>query len=344
MDSLYIDTTAGIAVDAETRSGGEAIYAECLQSGNNCYAVEGYAPTGDYAAYFYGGKGVYVESDDAGKPGLDARAYGSNSYAVRGESAVYRGGYFKSDSNVIYSLFVDTQDGPAQGTAALNVRGTIRAEGNLVVNGSKAGYVVDIMQNVDNATLEPGDVVVIVGSSAPVLGEIPVITVKKATSSNDTGVAGIVDQIWFAPTAETKVAYERQENAARTAMKEQKTARVEAHQTRRTKAVEVAMPEAKITDEQGSLHAMNNVTSVGQGGYVSVVTLGSYKMVKADASPGAIKPGDLLTTSSTPGYAMKATPVVVSGVEIYRPGTILGKALEPLTQGTGVIKVFVSLR
>jgi len=34
-------TTAGIAVDAETSSGGEAVYAECLQAGNNCYALEG---------------------------------------------------------------------------------------------------------------------------------------------------------------------------------------------------------------------------------------------------------------------------------------------------------------
>ena len=74
--SLYISTTAGIAGDFETRSGGEAVYAECLQSGNNCYALEGYAPTGDYAGYMYGGKGVYAESDDAAQPGLDGNAYG----------------------------------------------------------------------------------------------------------------------------------------------------------------------------------------------------------------------------------------------------------------------------
>jgi hypothetical protein len=67
-------------------------------------------------------------------------------------------------------------------------------------------------------------------------------------------------------------------------------------------------------------------------------------MVKVDASFGAIKPGDLLSTSSTPGHAMKAAPVIINGLEIYRPGTILGKALEPLAQGTGVIKVFVSMR
>jgi hypothetical protein len=66
--------------------------------------------------------------------------------------------------------------------------------------------------------------------------------------------------------------------------------------------------------------------------------------VKADASYGGIKAGDLLTTSSTSGHAMKAQPVDLGGVEIYRPGTIIGKALEPLNSGTGLIEVFVTLQ
>lgn len=65
---------------------------------------------------------------------------------------------------------------------------------------------------------------------------------------------------------------------------------------------------------------------------------------KVDASYASIKPGDLLTTSDTPGHAMKAQPVVIGEVEIYRPGTTLGKALEPLDSGTGVIEVLVTLQ
>jgi hypothetical protein len=342
--SLYINTTAGIAMDAETKSGGEAIYAECMQANNNCYALEGYAPAGDYAGYMYGGKGVYAESDDASSYGLDASAYGANAYGLHAESATYRAGYFKSDTNSTYSLYVDDKDGPGQGVAALNVRGTIRGEGDLIIGGSKAGYVVDIMQNVDSPALEPGDVVVIVGNSAPVLGQIPVITVKKASSANDTGLAGVVDQVWSAPNPATKAAYEAQENDVRSAMSARATARSDAKTTKHAKAVDIPMPSANISDEQGTLHVLPDVTSAGTGGYVSVVTLGSFKMVKVDASLGAIQTGDLLTTSSTPGYAMKAAPVVVNGVEIYRTGTILGKALEPLDKGTGVIKVFVTLR
>jgi hypothetical protein len=65
---------------------------------------------------------------------------------------------------------------------------------------------------------------------------------------------------------------------------------------------------------------------------------------KVDASYAAIKPGDLLTTSDTQGHAMKAQPVVIGEVEIYRPRTTLGKALEPLDSGTGVIEVLVTLQ
>ncbi len=57
---------------------------------------------------------------------------------------------------------------------------------------------------------------------------------------------------------------------------------------------------------------------------------------KVDASYASVKPGDLLTTSDTRGHAMKATNPQI--------GTILGKALEPLYSGTGVIEVLVTLQ
>lgn len=66
--------------------------------------------------------------------------------------------------------------------------------------------------------------------------------------------------------------------------------------------------------------------------------------VKVSAENGPIVPGDLLTTASLPGHAMKATPVDVGGVSIYRPGTIVGKALEGLAGGSGIIRVLVTLQ
>jgi len=66
--------------------------------------------------------------------------------------------------------------------------------------------------------------------------------------------------------------------------------------------------------------------------------------VKASTENGAILPGDLLTSSSIRGHAMKARPVTINGVTFYLPGTILGKALEPLEEGRGAILALVALQ
>ncbi|MBU1048509.1 hypothetical protein KKG90_00660 [Candidatus Bipolaricaulota bacterium] len=67
-------------------------------------------------------------------------------------------------------------------------------------------------------------------------------------------------------------------------------------------------------------------------------------LCKVDASLGAIAPGDLLTTSPTPGHAMRATPINIGDVEFYRPGTILGKALEACEEGTSLIQILITLQ
>ena len=78
-------------------------------------------------------------------------------------------------------------------------------------------------------------------------------------------------------------------------------------------------------------------------GRVLVATTGRVK-VKVDASSGPIQIGDLLVTSDREGFAMKSVPVDVSGVRMHRPGTLIGKALEPLAQGTGEILVLLSMQ
>ncbi len=66
--------------------------------------------------------------------------------------------------------------------------------------------------------------------------------------------------------------------------------------------------------------------------------------VKADAGYGAIRAGDLLVASPTPGHAMRSKPLTVGDAEFHRPGTLLGKAIEPLTEGTGEILVLLTLQ
>ncbi|NYT06237.1 MAG: hypothetical protein GKC04_07735 [Methanomicrobiales archaeon] len=76
----------------------------------------------------------------------------------------------------------------------------------------------------------------------------------------------------------------------------------------------------------------------------ALVALAGRVPCRVDASYGAIYPGDVLTTSPTAGHAMKAVPVDIGGVEIYRPSTVLGKALGTLEAGTGTIEVLVTLQ
>ena len=78
-------------------------------------------------------------------------------------------------------------------------------------------------------------------------------------------------------------------------------------------------------------------------GRVLVATTGRVK-VKVDATNGPIKIGDLLVTSDREGFAMKSVPVDVGGVRMHRPGTLIGKALEPLAHGTGEILVLLSMQ
>ncbi|GEM_PF-5622077 len=76
-------------------------------------------------------------------------------------------------------------------------------------------------------------------------------------------------------------------------------------------------------------------TEVTGGEYVTVVTLGSFKEIRVDASYGAIAPGDLLVSAPIPGHAMRSDGPA--------PGTVIDKALGVLPAGTGTVPVIVTL-
>lgn len=59
---------------------------------------------------------------------------------------------------------------------------------------------------------------------------------------------------------------------------------------------------------------------------------------KVDAQSAPIEIGDLLTTSSTPGHAMKA------GDPMQAFGAVIGKALRPLKEGLGLIPILIALQ
>jgi hypothetical protein len=78
--------------------------------------------------------------------------------------------------------------------------------------------------------------------------------------------------------------------------------------------------------QQGVLEGGKNVALTGR------------VYVQADASNGAIRPGDMLTTSATPGCAMKVSD------HARAAGAILGKAMTGLSEGKGMVLVLVTLQ
>lgn len=78
-------------------------------------------------------------------------------------------------------------------------------------------------------------------------------------------------------------------------------------------------------------------------GKAKIATTGRVK-VRVDANRSPIRAGDVLVTSDVPGTAMKSEPIELAGIKLHRPGTIVGKALEPLPAGRGEILVLLSLQ
>lgn len=74
----------------------------------------------------------------------------------------------------------------------------------------------------------------------------------------------------------------------------------------------------------------------------AIASVGRVRVL-VDARKQAIRVGDLLVTSDTPGRAMKSEPLEIGGRKLHQPGTIIGKALESIETGQGEILVLLSL-
>ncbi len=106
----------------------------------------------------------------------------------------------------------------------------------------------------------------------------------------------------------------------------------------------IASSQAYDTRVAGVVSSQPGITLGEDGvGKVLVATTGRVK-VRVDATAGPIQVGDLLVTSDKEGVARKSEPLNLGGVQIHRPGTLIGKALEPLEKGTGEILVLLSLQ
>ena len=106
----------------------------------------------------------------------------------------------------------------------------------------------------------------------------------------------------------------------------------------------IASAHAYDTSVAGVVSAQPGLSLGEEGlGKAQVATVGRVK-VRVDATRAPIAAGDVLVTSQIPGTAMKSECLVLHGISMHRPGTIIGKALEPLARGTGEILVLLTLQ
>jgi len=174
------------------------------------------------------------------------------------------------------------------------------------LNFHTLGALMQVVQNGGDAPLELGDVVAIAGLGAsPVEGGPPILQVGKVREANSTAVVGVVASSYSA---------------------------------------EWLKGQADPTGATGLDQAIppTGAGPIAPGEYLLIVVQGPCQ-VKTDAVAGSIQAGDLLSSGAQAGYAAKAAEVNIEGVTLAAPGTVLGKALEPLEADQALIYIFVTL-
>ena len=167
-------------------------------NGGNGNGVRGYA-TGT-------GLGVYGESQNStgvvGRStsgrGVEGYTQANDQYGVYGKNESSQGGIgvvgYAPNGTGVGVL----GEGPGFGVYA---KGDLRVDGYSIFSGGKSGYVVEVAQNDDVVPLETGDLVAISGVGPAVMGEIPVIQVRRARAEQAGAIVGIVDK-HFSPAPE----------------------------------------------------------------------------------------------------------------------------------------------
>jgi hypothetical protein len=174
-----------------------------------------------------------------------------------------------------------------------------------------------IAQNGDEELLEPGDLVAVAGLTEPVNPDAvrPILIVRKADASFGQGVIGVVEGHYVYEDVTPETAMEAPDGGH--------------EETRFAQRVTETIREEPAAP----------------GEYLSVVYRGLVR-IKVDATASPIAVGDPLSVSSTPGRAMRAQYLAIEGAAAaaYSPGTVVGKAVEPLNEGQGFIWVLVDLQ
>jgi len=106
----------------------------------------------------------------------------------------------------------------------------------------------------------------------------------------------------------------------------------------------LASSQAYDTSVAGVVSEQPGLTLGEEGPSKAMIATTGRVRVRVDARQQPIRIGDLLATGSIPGTAMKSEPMEINGRPFHQPGTIIGKALEPLDSGVGEILVLLSMQ
>lgn len=278
----------------------------------------------DHGAYITseGGYGIYAQSaenqavrGEAGDVTGVAQPLGPVGVVGRGAN---RGTYGSSEfgtglygiSNNNYGLWaqsIDWRGATGRTNRSDNNYGLYTPDNLFSLNYNLAGAMMQVVQNGSTASIEPGDVVVFSGMSAPVLeGGMPVAQVARTTQANSSAVAGVVYSRFNVDVLDEKR--------------------------------DVSTPDNDLVTVE-----VTPAGSVAPGEYLLLVVHGPAP-VRTDAPSSDIQPGDLLATSSQNGLATKATTVELNGVTTPIPGTVFAKALGPAPDDPTMTYVFVTLQ
>ncbi|MFN0149311.1 MAG: hypothetical protein ACKVU1_01200 [bacterium] len=99
--------------------------------------------------------------------------------------------------------------------------------------------------------------------------------------------------------------------------------------------------DAKVAGVVSGANGISHGMKLGQDGALdgeTLVAMTGRVYVKCSSENGAIRPGDLLTTSATSGHAMRATDRALAN------GAVIGKAMSSLDARTGLVLVLVNLQ
>ena len=325
-----------------TGIGSEGVYART--KGNESQGV--YANTSGNLS-----TGVYVETDGYHSDGVYARTKGNNSQGIFAYTTGIgsEGVFVRTDGNGSVGVSVDVYGNESAGVLAHSAKSNAIVANTRREDGNYAFYT-------HNDNIYVGGKIELVGTVDPIIvegfnaepltkyevGDVVCLdesgTVKPCSKADDTRVVGVVGPTVELEDGELMVVIMGHQGARPdeeyVQVLEQQLERAE------TQKVESKLQGLGETDKNVEREITMLRSELDEAKSVTRQVV----RVKADAIYGSIKAGDLLTTSATKGHAMKAYSVNLGGVEIYRPGTIIGKAMEPLNSGTGLIEVFVTLQ